>query len=587
MFAPRVLPLALAFSLLCSASALAETAGERFAALTKKDWAFRLQEFPELKREENPDFVTERLGVATEAALERRHQHWLAERRELAAIPVAELSAADRINYAIFARQLDSFIKDYELGGYLMPLNSDSSFYTYLPQLPTSQPFATEAHYRAYLAKLKDFPRYFAEHTALLAQGLKRGMSVPRIVLKGREAALLPHAALTDPTASGYYAPFKAMPKTLSAARQAELKAEAKRAIAEAVTPAYRDFLAFFTGSYVPGARDSLAASALPNGPAYYRQQIREYTTLELAPAQVHALGMSEVKRIRAEMVAIIRELGFQGSFADFLAFLRTDPQFYAKTPRELLMRARDVAKRIDDKLPSMFKLLPRQPYGVVPVPEDIAASYTAGRYVGSPAGGLEAGHYWVNTSKLDSRPLYALPALTLHEAVPGHHLQNALAAEQGEQPPYRRLSYISAYGEGWALYSERLGVEMGIYETPYEHFGRLTYEMWRACRLVVDTGVHAQGWSREQAVAFMRGHTALSLHEIETEVDRYISWPGQALSYKLGELKIRELRTRAEQALGAKFDLRAFHDTILALGSVPLDVLEDEIDGWIASRAR
>ncbi|MBI2379804.1 MAG: DUF885 family protein [Gammaproteobacteria bacterium] len=577
----------LSLALLCSYSAavLANPMDERFHALTDKDWAFRLAEFPDLKSEENPEFVADRLGHAAEADQRRRHAFWLGLRQELDSVNVDALSPDQRINHAIFRRQLDSFIADYELGGYLMPLNSDSSFYTYLSQMPGRQPFETEAHYRAYLGKLKDFPRYFADYTALMREGLKRGMTVPQVVLVGRELAIKRHAEVADPVKSVYYSPFLTMPKSLPAERQAALRGEAKKLIAEAVLPAYRDFLKFFTQTYVPGARKDLAATRLPNGQAYYQQQIREYTTLDLPPEKIHAIGLSEVKRIRAEMDGIIRQVGFKGSFAEFLSFLRSDPQFYAKTPRELLMHARDIAKRIDDKLPSQFKLLPRQPYGVVPVPEDIAESYTAGRYVGAPAGGMEAGDFWVNTSKLESRPLYALPALALHEAVPGHHLQNALAAEQGEQPAFRRLSYISAYGEGWALYSEHLGVEMGIYETPYEHFGRLTYEMWRACRLVVDTGIHAKGWSRDQALDFMRDNTALSLHEIGTEIDRYISWPGQALSYKLGELKIRELRARAEKTLGEKFDRRAFHDTILALGSVPLDVLEREMDAWIAKQ--
>jgi uncharacterized protein (DUF885 family) len=286
-------------------------------------------------------------------------------------------------------------------------------------------------------------------------------------------------------------------------------------------------------------------------------------------------------------MQAVIDALGFQGDFAAFLHFLRTDPQFYAKSPEELLMRAAWIAKRVDAQLPKYFGTLPRRPFGIEPVPEAIAPYYTGGRYVPPSGDSPDAGTYWVNTSRLESRPLYTLPALTLHESQPGHHLQGALALEQGEQPPFRRYSYISAYGEGWALYSERLGVEMGIYRTPYEQFGRLTYEMWRACRLVVDTGIHAKGWSREQAIAYMHDNTALSDHEIATEVDRYISWPGQALSYKLGELKIRELRARSERALGDKFDLRAFHDTILALGSVPLPVLEEAIDEFIAQRSK
>lgn len=579
----RLLPVAA--GLFLSGTVFANPADDRFHALTEEDWGFRLKEFPELAREDNPEAVTDSLGDSSDAGYHRRHDVWVAERQRLLEIPAASLSPKERINYAIFKRQLDNFIAEVELGGYLMPINSDSAFYTYLPQLPASQPFTKPEHYQAYLKKLADFPRYFADNQHLLELGIKAGMTVPKVVLEGRDQALKQQAGLDDPTRSVFYTPFKSLPDWMSASDQKALREQAVAVIRDQVTPAYQHFLSFFQNTYVPAARTSLAATALPDGKAFYRQQIREYTTLDMAPEKIHALGMSEVKRIRNEMVGIIREVGFKGSFEQFLQFLRTDPQFYAKTLRELLMHARDIAKRIDDKLPSEFGLLPRQPYGVEPVPADIAESYTAGRYVGSPAGGLEAGHYWVNTSKLDSRPLYALPSLTLHEAVPGHHLQGALAAEQGEQPAFRRTSYISAYGEGWALYAEHLGVEMGIYETPYENFGRLTYEMWRACRLVVDTGIHSQGWTREQAVDFMRKNTALSLHEIDTEVDRYISWPGQALSYKLGELKIRELRARAEKLLGAKFDVRAFHDTLLSLGSVPLDVLEQSMDDWMQSQ--
>ena len=458
----RLLPLAIAFAL-ASSAAIANPTDDKFDALAARDWAFRLKEYPSLAREENPDFVSSSLGDDSEAAQARRHAFWLGVRKELSAISEAELSGSEKINYAIFRGQIDSFIADYETGRYLMPINSDSTFYTYLPQLPTSQPFAKREHYAAYLAKLADFPRYFANNQALLEAGIQRGMTVPQVVLAGRDAALRQHAEVKKPEDSVYYAPFVKLPDWLSAKEQDELRAKAKKVIADQVIPTYQRFLGFFTKTYVPAARQSLGAYQLPGGKAFYQAQIREYTTLDMAPEKIHALGMSEVKRIRGEMADIIREVGFKGSFEQFLTFLRTDPQFYAKTPRELLMHARDIAKRIDNKLPSMFKMLPRQPYGVEPVPADIAASYTAGRYSGSPAGGLEAGHYWVNTTKLESRPLYALPALTLHEAVPGHHLQNALAAEQGEQPAFRRTSYISAFGEGWALYSEHLGVEMGI----------------------------------------------------------------------------------------------------------------------------
>ena len=304
-----------------------------------------------------------------------------------------------------------------------------------------------------------------------------------------------------------------------------------------------------------------------------------------MTPDEIHAIGQEQVTRIRGEMEDIIREVGFEGDFSDFLEFLRTDPQFYAKTPKELLSHASYYAKKIDGRLPMLFGHLPRQPYGVAPVPDELAPFYTAGRYVSAPLEAHRGGYYWVNTHALESRPLYAIPALTLHEGAPGHHTQNALAQEQKGQPPFRRYDYISAYGEGWGLYSEKLGLEMDIYETPYEHFGRLTYEMWRACRLVIDTGIHAMGWTREQSLDFLASNTALSIHEVTTEIDRYISWPGQALSYKLGEYTIWQLRRQAEQGLGDDFDVRAFHDFILSLGSVPLDVLTEETERWIGGQ--
>jgi uncharacterized protein (DUF885 family) len=332
----------------------------------------------------------------------------------------------------------------------------------------------------------------------------------------------------------------------------------------------------------MPGARETLGATALPGGERYYQAQIQLYATVDMSPRQIHELGLEQVARIRGEMEDIIAKVGFEGSFAEFLEFLRTDPQFYAKTPRELLAHASYYAKKIDGRMPMLFGHLPRQPYGVAPVPDELAPFYTAGRYVPAPASSRRGGYYWVNTHALESRPLYVIPALTLHEGAPGHHTQGALAQEQQNLPPFRRHDYISAYGEGWGLYAEKLGLEMDIYETPYEHFGRLTYEMWRAARLVIDTGIHAMGWSRQQAQNYLAENTALSIHEVTTEVDRYISWPAQALSYKLGEYTLLQLRAKAEQRLGSGFDIRAFHDFILSLGSVPLDVLSEETEWWI-----
>jgi uncharacterized protein (DUF885 family) len=481
--------------------------------------------------------------------------------------------------------QIDNSIAGLRLGAYLMPMTSDSSFYADLPMLARSHPARNEQDYRNYIRRLNAVPNYFDEHIELLSEGLRRGMTLPKVVLQGREVPIREMAESVDIEANPFYAPFKTLPEAIDALTAAQLRSEGAQAIRNKVIPAYARLLKFFVNEYQPGARASIAAYDLPQGHDYYQQQIREFTTLDATPDEIHAIGLREVARIRSEMEAVMRDAKFDGDFAAFLKFLRTDPQFYAKTPRELLMHASYIAKRVDGMLPKYFSQLPRLPYGVAPVPEAIAPYYTTGRYSPPAEGGRDAGFYWVNTFKLEARPLYALPALTLHEAVPGHHLQGALANEQGGQPPFRRYSYISAFGEGWALYCEHLGVEMGVYETSYEHFGRLTYEMWRAARLVVDTGMHAKGWTRDQALALLRDNTALSEHEITTEIDRYISWPGQALSYKLGELKIRELRARAETQLGARFDLRRFHDAVLSLGSVPLPVLERRIEQFIADQ--
>ena len=373
----------------------------------------------------------------------------------------------------------------------------------------------------------------------------------------------------------------------MPADQQERLREAGKRAIRESIVPTYQEFLEFMVNEYRPGARTTLGASELTNGREYYAHLIRHFTTLDLTADQVHEIGLKEVARIREEMDEVIRKVGFEGDFDAFLQFLRTDPRFYPETPEQLLKEASYIAKKMDGKLPALFKTLPRLPYTVEPVPAPIAPRYTAGRYVGAPIGSTRPGYYWVNTHALESRTLYTLEALTLHEAVPGHHLQNALRQELTGLPDFRRFSSFNAFGEGWGLYSEWLGLEAGFYTDPYSNFGRLTYEMWRACRLVVDTGLHAMGWTRRQAMDYLASNTALSLHEIRTETDRYIAWPGQALAYKMGELKIRELRAKAEKALGGRFDVREFHDAVLLNGSIPLSVLEDQIELFIEQHLR
>ena len=484
----------------------------------------------------------------------------------------------DRITHAMLLREIGERIADYEYGAWQMPFTADSGFHTEVAQMPRNCRFHSEADYEAYLTRLAEIPRYFREQEANLRSGLESGMTVPRACLAGYDGTMQAHVVSEAPE-SVFYAPFKNFPAGVPQGQRAELTQRGTEVIQQAAVPAYRALLEFFTNEYLPGARTSLGASQLPRGEAYYAHLVRHFTTLDVTPEEVHQRGLGEVARIRSEMQTVIENVDFEGSFADFLSFLRTDERFYPRSAEQLLAAASRLAKRADAALPRFFGNLPRLPYGVEPVPAHIAPKYTAGRYVRATPGSGEPGWYWVNTTKLESRPLYALPALTLHEAVPGHHLQIALAAELEGLPEFRKQGYIGAYGEGWALYCEWLGREMDIYDTPYDEFGRLTYEMWRACRLVVDTGLHAFGWERQQAIDYLTTNTALSLHECTTEVDRYISWPGQALSYKMGELAIRELRAEYEAKLGRDFDLREFHDALLGSGSVPLELLDDVIE--------
>ncbi|MFM7067475.1 MAG: DUF885 domain-containing protein, partial [Gammaproteobacteria bacterium] len=505
----------------------------------------------------------------------------------LEAIDPAVLGAEDRVSAGLFRFMVEQRVLLAAHREWRMPMTTDSGFHADLLLMHEMMPFRTVEDYARYLQRLADIPRYFAEQTANLRTGLREGFTIPAEILPGL-GKVIAAEQYARPEDCPLFAPFTRFPD-LPVGEQARLRAAGREAIARHVLPTYAAFQRFFASEYLPGARRTLGAAAMPGGVAYYADLVRYYTTLpDATPEGIHAIGLAEVKRIRADMEAVIEEVGFQAPagqdrFRAFLEYLRTDPRFYARSADELLREAAFIAKDIDWKLPRYFTRLPRTPYGVRPVPAMLAPNYTAGRYNGGPLGA--AGEYWVNTTSLDKRPLYALPALTLHEAVPGHHLQGALARELEAVPAFRLNFYPHAFGEGWGLYAEWLGQEMGVYRTPYERFGRLTYEMWRACRLVVDTGLHAKGWTRDQALEFMAANTALSTLEIRTETDRYISWPGQALAYKMGELKIRQLRARAEQVLGPKFDLRAFHDVVLGSGGVTLAVLERQVEAWIAGR--
>ncbi|HEY7863394.1 MAG TPA: DUF885 domain-containing protein [Thermoanaerobaculia bacterium] len=563
--------------------ALAQDAGARLHALFDEEWEHRLRENPLFATSVGDHRFNDRLpavSIADEARQAEFDRRLLARLKE---IDPKALSEADRVSWEMFEWRLTDAIGGYEHKTYMLPLTADSGFHTELARLPENAPLATAKDYENYIARLNAIPRYMEQWIALLREARKAGYGLPRAVLDGYERSIASQV-VADPETSVFFKPFKEFPASVPEADRGRLRTAGREAVANGPIPGYRALLDYMTKEYIPGARQTLGASEMPGGRALYAYLIRHFTTLDMTADQVHELGLSEVKRIRAEMDAVIAKTGFSGDFAAFLEFLRTDPRFYPKTAEELLKQAAYLAKKMDGKLPLLFGRLPRQPYGVEAVPDDIAPKYTAGRYVGAPLDSKRAGRYWVNTYALSSRSLYNLEALTLHEAVPGHHLQTSLAQERTGLHPFRRFTYVDAFGEGWGLYSEFLGREAGFYRDPYSNFGRLTYEMWRACRLVVDTGMHAMGWSRDRALQYLADNTALSRHEITTEIDRYIGWPGQALAYKTGELKIRELRRRAEQALGPRFDVREFHDAVLRNGSVPLSVLETQIDDYVAA---
>jgi uncharacterized protein (DUF885 family) len=561
--------------LLLSASAApawaANSADARFKAIYTEEWKWRVAQH--LEDEDGHDGVSPVLPHVDAGTQQRRLAYWQGVMKRLDAVPAARLSPSERINYAVYRAQIAALAEAQRFREYEQPVNADSAFWTDVTWSARA-PFKTLADYRNFIKQMRELPRYFSEQTANMRAGLARGFTPPKVTLAGRDASLASIAQAGTPQETIFYAPFKAMPASIPPAEQDSLRLEGARVIAESVQPAYATVLRFVRDEYLPKARQALAAQSLPDGKAYYQSKIVEFTTTSLSAQQIHEIGLAEMAKIRAEMQDTIKAAHFDGDLPAFLQFLRTDPQFYARTPEELLMRAAWVAKKFDGKADQYFGYLPRRRFAITPVPPDQAPYYTAGR--GGP------GVYLVNTYNLPARALYSLPALTLHESAPGHAFQMPIAMEQKGVPPFRR-AYISAFGEGWALYAERLGSDMGIYETPYETFGMLSYQAWRAARLVVDTGIHAKGWTREQAQAYMHDNTALSDHEIETEVDRYISWPGQALSYYLGEMAIMNARKKAQTALGSRFDIRAFHDTVLQLGSVPLPVLEARIDRFIA----
>jgi uncharacterized protein (DUF885 family) len=521
------------------------------------------------------------LGLFTKEHFESEANFALELLNQLENIDTNDLDENNLISYELLKFELNDIVDYYNFERYLNPLLSDSGFHSSLNYMV--RPLSNYKKTIEYLNKLNSLPEFVNQNLTNIRIGLEKGVSQPLVIFDGYESTYDDH--ITNNYLNNYfYSPFKNLPKDISQSQSDSILKAAKISINEIVVPQFKKIKKFFEKEYYPKTRTKIGISSTPNGKEYYQNRINYYTTSkEYTAEKIHQIGLDEVARIKSEMKKIIKELKFQGSFEDFFKFLRTDNQFYANTPKELLMYARDIAKRADEQLPRFFKTLPRKPYGVAPVPDAIAPKYTSGRYVGTSKNSTDPGYYWVNTYDLKSRTLYTIPALTVHEAVPGHHLQSALNNELGDKiPSFRKNLYLSAYGEGWGLYTEYLAEEMGLYTTPYEQFGKLTYEMWRACRLVVDTGIHALDWSKEMVLNYMSSNTALSLHEINTETDRYISWPGQALSYKIGELKIRELRILAEEKLESNFNIRDFHEIILSEGTVTLAILESRVLNYI-----
>lgn len=535
----------------------------------------------EIEERNTYDWKKYPLGLFSKEQFKKEANYAKKQLKQLNKINPKNLSETESISLELLKFKLQDTIDYYDFERFLNPLLSDSGFHTSFPFIV--RPFQNYNQVKRYLDQLNAITDRVNQFLPLLREGLEKGVSQPRVIFNGYESSYNDHI-VSDFKESYFYTPFNDLPRALSLSQKDSILTAAEVAITKHVIPQFKVVKTFFEEEYYPKTRSAIGISEIPNGKEYYQNRINYYTTsTQYSADAIHQIGLDEVARIKNEMEKIILELEFQGSFSEFLDFLRTDPQFYATSPEQLLMIARDMAKRADEQLPRFFKTLPRKPYGVAAVPAAIAPKYTTGRYVGTSKNSTDPGYYWVNTYDLPSRPLYVLPSLTVHEAVPGHHLQGSLNLELGDSiPQFRKNTYLSAYGEGWGLYCEFLAEEMGMYTTAYEQFGKLTYEMWRACRLVVDTGIHAKGWTRDQVIEYMSKNTALSIHEINTETDRYISWPGQALSYKIGELKIRELRTNAEKELGTNFDIREFHEVVLEQGTVTLSILEKRINNYI-----
>lgn len=576
--------LALLIAIVLSTPALASS-GESLQKLLDDVWQWRMEEWPQFATRSGDHRYNDRLAKVSLADAERAAKDTATFLDRLRAIDAASLTKVERLERALLERDLIDSITDFNAGLHLLPINNRSGFHIEFPELPDWSPLNTVKDYENYIARLREFGEYTDGHIELMREGVQRGLTVPAVILEGYESSIDSHV-VDDPIKSLLYKPFKKFPVGVPEAEHERLRAEAQEAIAQSIVPGYRRFGVFMADEYVPNCRSSIGASALPGGRDFYRHSVRKFTTLDTTPEEVHRIGLAEVTRIRGEMDAIIDRIGFktdkEDRFAAFVEHLRTSPEFYAETNTELMAYTSAILKRIDGELPALFGRLPRMPYGLKPVPDYIAPKTTFAYYQSPQGDGTVAGFFFLNTYDLKSRPKYMLEALALHEAVPGHHLQIALQQELEGLSPLRKYGGFTAFVEGWGLYAERLGLEAGFYKDPYSDFGRLTMEIWRAARLVVDTGMHYKGWTRQQAIDYMAANSAMPMHDIRSEVDRYIGWPGQALAYKTGELKIRELRALAEERLGERFDVRAFHDAVLENGAVPLTTLEELIGEWI-----
>lgn len=553
---------------------------DKLHTLFDEAWERDLRESPTYASYLGDKRYNDQWGDLSAEAMQASHEADIATLARLEKIDRSALPGNERLNYDLFKREYQDRIENYRHGVHLIPLNQRGGIQT-TDEMTRILPFKTVKDYEDWLARLNTFDDYMGQTIALMQRGIEAGRTQPRII----NERILPQieAQLVDsPDKSGFYKPFEKFPEDIDAAEQERLRQLARAAIAQSVIPAFERMAEFFRNEYLPASRPAVGIGSTPNGKDYYAMRARQYTTTDLTPDEIHQIGLDEVARIRAEMDKIIKQVEFKGTFNEFLTFLRTDPQFYYEDPEELLEAYRAISKRIDPELVKLFGKLPRTPYGVIPIPDSIAPDTTTAYYMQPAADGSRAGYYYVNLYKPETRPKYEMEALSIHEAVPGHHLQLALQQELGELPNFRRYGGFTAFVEGWGLYSESLGEEMGMYQDPYSKFGQLTYEMWRAVRLVVDTGMHYKGWTRQRAIDFFLENAAKSEHDIVNEIDRYIAWPGQALAYKIGELKIKELRARAEEALGEDFDIKGFHDTVLGSGAIPLDILERNIDEWI-----